>query len=58
MTPDLLHLLETKTIHELRAQQKDGVVKSLDDEMLITLVGLKILEDHYSDKAKLWGLIA
>ena len=57
MTPDLLKLLETKTIYELRTQQQDGVVKSSDDEVLLTLVGLKILEHNYTDKAEVWGLI-
>ena len=50
----LLVMLQTKTIEELRAAQKIAV----SDELLLTLAGLKILAEHFSDDRKSWKLVA
>ncbi len=50
----LLTMLETKTIQELSAAQK----LVLKDEVLVTLVGLKILAEHFGDDRKSWKLVA
>jgi len=47
-------MLETKTIQELRAAQK----LVLKDEVLATLVGLKILAEDFGDDRKSWKLVA
>ena len=54
---ELLEVLEPETIDEVRSRQIDGVVKSADDDVLLTLVAVKILNEHYEDKITLWGLI-
>ncbi len=50
----LLKMLETKTIKELKAKQ----TLVLSNEVLLTLVGLKILADHFGDDRKSWKLVA
>ena len=49
-------MLLTKSIAEFRAAQKQGPL--ISDKVLLTLAGLKILNDHCAEDRKCWKLVA
>ena len=49
-------MLVTKSFAELRAAQTLG--KLFSDEVLMTLAGLKILANYFSEDRKSWKLVA
>jgi len=57
MTDSLFKRLISKEIAELREKQSNEKVKEASDEVLLTLIGLKILNTFYKDSKKLWNLV-
>ena len=46
-----------ESVQELRSEQTSQRVKDASDEVLMTLVAIKILNKHYSSSKKLWTLV-
>jgi len=57
MSEKLLKYLSVESVSELRAQQATKTMKDVSDEVLLTLVAIKILNYHYEDYKKLWTLV-
>lgn len=54
----ILDLLGLKTIQELIDLQTDESIKKLQKEILLTVVGLKILKTSFKENSKEWKLVA
>ena len=50
----LLDVVEPNSIEELKEQQTDALVKGADNDVLVTLLAIKILNDHFAEKFTLW----
>ena len=57
MSEKLIKFLSVQSVDELREKQTDDKVKAVSDEVLITLIAIKILNDHYKPSKKLWNLV-
>ena len=57
MSVELLQYLSEESVHALREKQTSQRVKSASDEVLVTLVAIKILNDHYCSDKKLWTFV-
>jgi hypothetical protein len=55
----LLEMLDGITsMAELRALQTDETVKSLNDDLLLTVIAIKILKTRFTGNIKEWRLVA
>ena len=57
MSDNLLKFLGVETIAEIREKQTNDKVKAVSDEVLLTFVAIKILNNHYKKSKKLWTLV-
>ena len=54
---NLFSILKEKNLVELQTLQTDPDLKTMGSEMLLTLVGIKILSNEYKDNKKEWKLV-
>lgn len=57
-TDKLYKLLGEKNIAELKAIQDSEDLKKLDEQVLLTLIALKVLNEKFSAKKTEWRLVA
>ena len=57
MSEALFGMIVSNTAEELRALQTNGKVKNASDDVLRTIVAVKILNDHYQETSALWKLV-
>ena len=54
MSEQLFDMIEAGSAKELQEMQTNNAVKAVNEDILRTLVAVKILNDHFKDKKALW----
>ena len=57
MTDKIVERINAETIEELQEKQTSAQVKAASREVLLTLVAIKILQDHFQTNIALWRLV-
>lgn len=58
MTPALMNLLSVDSVSQLKLDQaSDHMLRQASDEAVLTIVGIKILNQFFASDRKLWALV-
>ena len=57
MSEQLFDMIEAGSAKELQEMQTSNSVKAVNEDILRTLVAVKILNDNFKDKKALWQLV-
>ena len=57
MTEKLFEMIKANSAKELMEEQQNRSVKAAKEDVLRTLVAIKILNEHYKEKQALWKLV-